>query len=119
MHDNQEMLSKLGELVAINSVAWVDPTPQAPYGSGPAAALDYMLRLCDQLGFRTKNCDGRVGWAEIGQGDEMVGILCHLDVVPAGRGGTIPPSPSPWRTAGRTAAGSPTTRVPPCAASTP
>ena len=91
MHDNQEMLSKLGDLVAINSVAWVDPTPQAPYGSGPAAALDYMLRLCDQLGFRTTNCDGRVGWAEIGQGDEMVGILCHLDVVPAGEGWNYPP----------------------------
>ncbi|MGI5962691.1 MAG: Sapep family Mn(2+)-dependent dipeptidase [Lawsonibacter sp.] len=91
MHDNQEMLSKLGELIAINSVAWVDPTPQAPYGSGPAAALDYMLGLCAKLGFRVKNCDGHVGWAEIGQGDEMVGILCHLDVVPAGEGWNYPP----------------------------
>lgn len=91
MHDNQEMLSKLGELMAIESVAGVDVTPDAPHGKGPAAALDYMLTLCTQLGFRVKNCDGQVGWAEIGEGDEMVGILCHLDVVPAGEGWNFPP----------------------------
>ena len=45
-----------------------------------------MLKLCDSLGFRTKNCENQLGWAEIGEGDEMVGILCHLDVVPAGEG---------------------------------
>ncbi len=91
MTDNQEMLSHLGELIAIESVAGVDCSPRAPYGVGPAAALDYVLKLCASLGFRVKNCDGQVGWAEIGQGDEMVGILCHLDVVPAGDGWDFPP----------------------------
>lgn len=86
MRDNQEMLARLGELVAINSVAGLDCSEQAPYGTGPAAALEQVLELCASLGFRVKNCDGQVGWAEIGQGEEMVGILCHLDVVPAGEG---------------------------------
>lgn len=86
MRDNQEMLARLGELLAIESVAGIDCSEQAPYGAGSAAALDYMLKLCADLGFRVKNCDNQVGWAEIGEGDEMVGILCHLDVVPAGEG---------------------------------
>lgn len=86
MRDNQEMLARLGELMAIESVAGIDCSEAAPYGAGPAAALDYMLKLCDSLGFRTKKCENQLGWAEIGEGDEMVGILCHLDVVPAGEG---------------------------------
>jgi len=86
MHDNQELLARLGELLAIESVAGVNCSETAPYGAGPAAALDYMLKLCASLGFRVKNCENQVGWAEIGEGDEMVGILCHLDVVPAGEG---------------------------------
>ena len=32
-----------------------------------------------------------MGWAEWGQGDETIGILVHLDVVPEGRGWTYPP----------------------------
>ena len=86
MRDNQEMMCRLGELLAIESVAKLGGPETAPYGAGPAAALDYMLKLCDSLGFRTKNCENQLGWAEIGEGDEMVGILCHLDVVPAGEG---------------------------------
>ena len=86
MRDNQEMMSRLGELLAIESVAKLGGSEDVPYGAGPAAALDYMLKLCDSLGFRTKNCENQLGWAEIGEGDEMVGILCHLDVVPAGEG---------------------------------
>lgn len=78
-------------LIAIESVAAPGSSEEEPFGPGPAAALKYMLELCASMGFRTKNCDGRVGWAEIGQGDEMVGILCHLDVVPAGTGWDYPP----------------------------
>ena len=91
MEHQDEMLTRLGELIAIKSVTREDISPDAPYGAGPAAALDYMLQLCAHLGFRVKNCAGQVGWAEIGQGEEMVGILCHLDVVPAGEGWDFPP----------------------------
>lgn len=91
MHNNQEMLSRLGELLAIESVAGVNCSETAPYGAGPAATLDHMLKLCASLGFRVKNCDNQLGWAEIGEGDEMVGILCHLDVVPAGEGWNYAP----------------------------
>jgi succinyl-diaminopimelate desuccinylase len=64
----------------------VDGGVSAPYGKGCAEALDYVLALAARLGFRTKNCDRIIGWAEIGAGDELIGILTHLDVVPAGDG---------------------------------
>lgn len=119
MVDNQEMLDSLGRLIAIESVAAPDSSEEEPFGPGPAAALKYMLELCASMGFRTKNCDGRVGWAEIGQGDEMVGILCHLDVVPAGTGWDYPPFA--MTLVGDRAYGGapPMTRALPCAASTP
>lgn len=91
MRDDREMLDRLGGLIAIESVAGVDCGPGAPYGAGSAKALKYMLDLCQSLGFQVKNCDDQIGWAEIGQGDEMVGVLCHLDVVPAGEGWDYPP----------------------------
>ena len=46
-------------------------------------ALDYTLNLAKKLGFRTKNLDGYCGYIEFGEGKEMVGMLGHLDVVPA------------------------------------
>lgn len=62
-----------------------------PYGRHVFEALKYMLDLCESLGFRTKNCENRIGWAEIGEGEELIGILAHLDVVPAGNDWDYPP----------------------------
>lgn len=84
------MIKVLKDLLSIQSIA--EPGKEGfPYGPGPAAALDYVLRLCEGMGFRTVNADGKYGYAEIGTGDEIIGILCHLDVVPAGEGWTYPP----------------------------
>lgn len=89
--DKQQFLDALCGLMAIESVAMTDPTPAHPYGSGPAKALAYVLDLCRDLGIRTENRDGKTAWAEIGAGDEIVGILGHLDVVPVGEGWTHDP----------------------------
>ncbi|EGD49950.1 peptidase M20, partial [Thermoanaerobacter ethanolicus JW 200] len=62
-----------------------------PYGEGVAKALDKALEIAQSLGFRTKNVDGYVGYAEYGEGEEMIGVLGHLDVVPEGDGWTYPP----------------------------
>lgn len=66
-------------------------SPGMPFGKGIADCLEYTLALCESLGFRTKNCGGYAGYAEAGDGAEMMGILTHLDVVPAGNGWTYPP----------------------------
>ncbi len=89
--EKQKFLDLLNELVSIESVALVDIAPGAPFGKGPAKALDYMLSLCESFGFRVKKCGDMFGWAEIGEGDELVAVLCHLDVVPAGEGWEVPP----------------------------
>lgn len=84
------VVESLQAIVRINSVP-SDAQPGMPFGEGPAKALTYALELCQKLGFRTKNLDNYIGYAEIGQGEEMLGILTHLDVVPEGNGWDYPP----------------------------
>lgn len=86
----EDLIRSVQELVRIPSTPG-EAKPGMPFGEGPAAALDYALNLCKKLGFRTKNIDGYIGYAEVGQGEEMLGILTHLDVVPEGTGWTYPP----------------------------
>lgn len=71
------MIETIKELVRIPSVSG---TPEVK------DALRKALEICEGLGFRTKNCDDLLGYGEIGQGDALIGILCHLDVVPSGNG---------------------------------
>ena len=82
-----ELLESLAALVRIPSVEGV-PEEHAPFGREPARALHETLALCEKLGFRTGNMDDRVGWCEYSEGEEMVAVLGHLDVVPAGDGWT-------------------------------
>jgi len=90
MKTNEDMIKALAGLLEIDSVS-VQGTAGKPFGDGPDKALEYTLSLCESLGFRTKRCGDMLGYAEIGQGAEMVGILAHLDVVPAGNGWEFPP----------------------------
>jgi succinyl-diaminopimelate desuccinylase len=57
-----------------------------PYGCGCADALKEALAIGAQLGFETKNLDNYAGYIEMGAGDDVIGILCHVDVVPEGGG---------------------------------
>lgn len=87
--ENKDFMSALAGLLSIKSVA-VDGDGDTPFGEGCKQALDYMLNLCESLGFRTKRCGNLLGWAEIGEGEELIGILAHLDVVPEGSGWEYP-----------------------------
>lgn len=45
--------------------------------------MDYVLETAEGMGFKTsKAADGLVGVLEYGAGEEVVGVLLHLDVVP-------------------------------------
>ena len=85
--NSDELLASLAALVRIPSVEG-EPEEGAPFGKEPARCLHEMLALCEKLGFPTENMDDRVGWCEYGEGEEMVAVLGHLDVVPAGDGWT-------------------------------
>ena len=78
----QEMIGVLQRLVSIESVK-SSPLPGAPFGANVAEALDTMLEICRGMGFETVNVDHYMGYAQYGRGDDTVGILVHLDVVPA------------------------------------
>ncbi len=62
-----------------------------PYGEQVHRCLRYMLDAAQRLGFSTHNMDEQVGWCEYGEGEEMVAVLSHLDVVPEGDGWSVPP----------------------------
>ena len=81
-----EMVTTLNKLCSFKSVAQRTEDPENPYGEEVRKALDFMLETCSDMGFRVKNLDNQVGYAEIGEGEEIFGILAHLDVVPVGSG---------------------------------
>ena len=62
-----------------------------PFGRGAQDCLDYVLRLGAEMGFRPTDLDGRCGWLDYGEGEELVVVLGHLDVVPEGTGWTHDP----------------------------
>ena len=76
-----EIKAVLAELVKIPSVLG-NPSDGAPFGEEPKRVLEKMLRICEESGFKTGCCDGAIGFAQLGDKAEL-GILCHLDVVPA------------------------------------
>ncbi len=63
----------------------------APFGPEIEKALSYMLDLGKESGMIVKNVDGYAGHIEIGNGEDIVGVLCHVDVVPPGDGWSVEP----------------------------
>ena len=90
MQSREKILHTLKELIAIPSVKNA-PEEGMPFGSACAQVLKKTLEICESLGMRTKNLENYCGWAEIGSGKKMIGVLCHLDVVPAGDGWVTDP----------------------------
>lgn len=64
---------------------------EEPFGKEIRQALDMMLDLGKNDGFIVKNVDNYAGHIEYGKGEEVLGILGHLDVVPAGGKWDNPP----------------------------
>ncbi|RLQ91833.1 dipeptidase PepV [Planomicrobium sp. Y74] len=85
------MLRELQELIAIPSILSDDATPDAPFGKEVKRALDWFLQKGRENGYEVKNVDNIAGHLEIGAGEELLGILGHVDVVPTGEGWTKDP----------------------------
>ena len=84
------LLRSLQESIRIPSVQ--GPAQEGcPYGRGVRQCLDHALATAEQLGLACGHLDHQVGWCEYGGGEEMIGVLGHLDVVPAGEGWSFPP----------------------------
>ncbi|MEK5393154.1 dipeptidase PepV [Margalitia sp. FSL K6-0131] len=90
----EKLVEDLFGLLQIESVKDLSTkTEVRPMGEEIGKALDYMLQLSAEAGFKTKNLAGYAGYAEHGEhlSDDYVGILCHVDVVPATGNWTSPP----------------------------
>ncbi len=67
-------------------------TKEAPFGQGPAEALQLFLEIGEKLGFATHNYEQYAGTVQLGTEGKQVGLLGHLDVVPAkGKDWIVPP----------------------------
>ncbi len=68
-----------------------EPVPGGPFGRENRDCLEYTLGIAEKAGLKSTNMDGYCGYVDAGEGDEMLGILAHLDVVPEGTGWNYPP----------------------------
>ncbi|MFV0382221.1 MAG: Sapep family Mn(2+)-dependent dipeptidase [Breznakia sp.] len=85
-------LSDLKELIAIESTEdLAGATTHAPFGLRVREALDCMLSIAKRDGFKVIDYDGYAGAIIYGDGEESVGVLGHLDIVPLGEDWTKKP----------------------------
>ena len=83
--NSKEMIESLKSAVRINSILdEKTATETMPFGEGIDKAIRKTLEIAKSLGFKTVYKDGYYGYAEVGEGEELIGILGHIDVVPVG-----------------------------------
>ncbi|MFP5114578.1 dipeptidase PepV [Bacillaceae bacterium C204] len=88
----ESLIKDTQELLHIRSLLDEEKTSaEAPLGKGVKEALDFMLNLGEKDGFISKNVGNLAGHLELGAGKELLGILCHVDVVPEGDGWSSDP----------------------------
>ena len=89
MQNFNQFIKDFTKLIAINS----ERTPaikDMPFGEGVKKALDCFLEIAQSLGFNTINHQNYIGEISYGEGEE-IGIIGHLDVVPASNNWNTPP----------------------------
>ena len=92
----EKILSKVDELKdeIINGILEVVKIPSiksqkeedAPFGVGIRDSLLKALEISERLGFRTKNLENYIGYAEYGEGEKYICSIGHLDVVDVDEG---------------------------------
>lgn len=85
-----DLLRHLQEIIRIPSVEHLGEDG-TPYGRAVHRCLMKTIFICEDLGFRPVCVDNRLGFCELGDGEEMVLVFGHTDVVPAGDGWTHDP----------------------------
>ena len=89
----KQAIADLAEIIAIPSVAGEPEGENGkfPYGEECAKALDKATELAEKYGFKVENHDYHCLSVLYGDSDTEIGIVCHLDVVPAGDGWSVEP----------------------------
>ena len=85
-----EVVKEIQNAIRVKSVKEA-PLPGMPFGEGPAKALAHFMDLAKKLGFKAENFNNYAMHIDMGEGEETLGILAHVDVVPEGDNWTYPP----------------------------
>ena len=85
-----ELIADLKAWIAVPSVQ-AAPIEGKPFGENVAKALDLALETAAKYGFETRNIDYYAGDISMGSGEQTLGMLAHLDIVPVGEGWTHDP----------------------------
>lgn len=89
--ENQALFLKdLARIIRIPSKKSV-ATTEAPFGEANLNVLREALTIADEYGFSTKMVENAVGYAQLGEEEDYIGVVGHLDVVPEGEGWSSPP----------------------------
>ena len=85
-----ELIADIQKWVAVPSLQ-AEPTDGKPFGEANARMLDLALETARGYGFETRNIDYYAGDISMGSGEQTMGMLAHLDIVPVGEGWTHDP----------------------------
>ncbi|HHV42173.1 MAG TPA: dipeptidase PepV [Clostridiaceae bacterium] len=86
-----EIVDITKSLISYPSVYEDSNNVNEPFGKPINDALNAILAIASDMGFTVCNYDGYVGTIQWGSTGRQIGILSHIDVVPAGEGWTYPP----------------------------
>ena len=81
----EDIVNSVIEMVQIPSLE-SEALDNMPFGFEVNRALEKALEIAKNIGFKTKNIDGYMGYVQYGEGDDYVGVVGHLDVVEVGEG---------------------------------
>lgn len=99
MNKSQALTQKQTEIVR-TLVEWIQCdsvydeatiTKEKPFGNGVSNALSYIATLAKNDGFQVDRCDGYCTEITYGEGEEIIMVLGHADVVPVGTGWDVEP----------------------------
>ncbi|WP_371852002.1 Sapep family Mn(2+)-dependent dipeptidase [Enterococcus xiangfangensis] len=88
--NKEQFYQDLDQVMQVESVKGPS-AKHAPFGRGPKEALETVMALAQKYGFKTAIVNDAVGYAQWGEGEDYIGVVGHLDVVPAGEGWSFPP----------------------------
>ena len=81
-----DMIETLQRWIRVPSVRAERSADNAPFGAEVRRALDVAMEDISRLGMNVRDVDGYCCDCEIGEGEDVVAVLAHLDVVPEGDG---------------------------------
>ncbi len=82
---SEGFLNHLKRVIAIPSLLKEGGEGACPFGKGIQKALEEFLKISSELGMKTfLDPEGYYGYAEVGEGEKLFGVLGHIDVVPPG-----------------------------------